>query len=72
MKESAAAVAAAEGAKGPAPQAPGRDPDPDSGSGNPPSKIVQFAKSVWAFCFANWLIFAFGLAALLGYLFPRT
>ena len=66
MKESAAA--AAEGTNGPAPQGP----DPDPGSGNPPSKIVQFAKSVWAFCFANWLIFAFGLAALMGYLFPRT
>lgn len=58
-------ASAADGTEGPGPQ------DPDPGPDNPPSKIVQCAKSVLAFCYANWLIFAFGFAALMGYLFPR-
>ena len=61
--------AVADGAEDPVPA-----PAPVSGSEEPkkpPSKIIEFAKGVWAFCYANWLIFAFGLAALMGYLFPR-
>ena len=65
MKEEAVV----DGAEGPVPA-----PAPCSGSEEPKkpsSKIIGFLKGVWAFCYANWLIFAFGLAALLGYLFPR-
>ncbi len=36
------------------------------------SKAVGIVKSVGRFCLANWLIFAFGFAALMAYLFPRA
>ena len=65
MKEEAVV----DGAEGPAPApAPGFGSDEPK---KPPSKIIEVLTGVWAFCYANWLIFAFGLAALLGYLFPR-
>lgn len=35
------------------------------------SKAVEVVQSVWRFCLANWLIFAFGFATLMAYLFPR-
>lgn len=36
-----------------------------------PSKAAEVSQSIWRFCLANWLIFAFGFAALMAYLFPR-
>lgn len=36
-----------------------------------PSKATKVAQSIWRFCSANWLIFAFGFATLMAYLFPR-
>ncbi len=35
------------------------------------SKAIEIIKSISRFFLANWLILAFGFAALMAYLFPR-
>lgn len=36
-----------------------------------PSGVIKVLRSIGGFCLSNWLIFAFGFAALMAYLFPR-
>jgi hypothetical protein len=36
-----------------------------------PSKVFRIAKRTLRFIVENWLVIGFGLAAVLGYLFPR-
>ncbi|KAI0480544.1 SBF-like CPA transporter family-domain-containing protein [Xylariaceae sp. FL0804] len=36
------------------------------------AKTCQILRQTWGFFWANWLIFGFGLACVLGYLFPHV
>ncbi|RYP61624.1 hypothetical protein DL769_007622 [Monosporascus sp. CRB-8-3] len=50
-------------------ESPNYDEDPEP---KKLSKAIQVARSLANFCLANWLIFSFGFATLMAYLFPHV